>query len=285
MDVAVIGTGLIGGSLALDLKASGFSRRMIGVEKDPHHAETALRLGLVEAILPLEEAIQSVSLIVVAVPVDEAVRLLPVLLDRIGGGHTVTDVCSTKRALVEAVANHPRRDRFVGGHPMAGTEYSGPAAARQGLFAGRIGILCDTAYSAPDAVRLVEAMYAALGMNLVYMDADRHDMHTAYVSHLSHVVSYALALTVLDKERDERQIFNLAGGGFASTARLAKSHPAMWTPIFEHNADHLLKAVEAFQERLAEFRAAIARRDRQALNALIGRANEIRRILDRPTGG
>ncbi len=279
--MAVIGTGLIGGSLALDLRSNGFTRRLIGVERNPEHAEEALRLGLVDVVCSLEEAVSAASLIVVAVPVDEATRLLPLLLDRVGGGHTVTDVCSTKRALRDAVANHPRRDRYVAGHPMAGTEYSGPAAARPGLFAGRIGILCDTAFSAPDAVRLVEAMYAALGMNLVLMDSDRHDLHTAYVSHLSHVVSYALALTVLDKERDERQIFNLAGGGFASTARLAKSSPAMWTPIFQHNADHLMEAIDAFQERLTSFRAAVARGDASALKSLIDRANEIRRILDR----
>jgi prephenate dehydrogenase len=283
MDVAIIGTGLIGGSLALDLRSSGFAHRLIGVDRNPEHAEMARRLGLVDEMLPLEAAVAA-PLIVVAVPVDEAVRLLPTLLDRIGPGQTVTDVCSTKRSLLQAVATHPRRDRFVAGHPMAGTEYSGPSAARPGLFSGRIGILCDVGFSAPDAVRMVEAMYTAVGMVLVYMDAERHDLHTAYVSHLSHVVSYALALTVLDKERDERQIFNLAGGGFASTARLAKSSPTMWTPIFRHNTDYLLAAVEAFQERLAEFRAALERGDSAALDALISRANDIRRILDRPTG-
>lgn len=279
MQLAVIGMGLIGGSAALDLKRAGFASGVTGAGRSPAGIAEALRLGLADKMTSLEEAVDAADLVIVAVPVDVAIGLLPRILDRIRDTQTVTDMCSTKRTLMASVERHPRRARFVGGHPMAGTEYSGPGAALEGLFRGKIGILCDTERSAPDAVETVEAMYAALGMKLVRMDAARHDLHTAYVSHLSHAVSYALALTVLDKERDESRIFNLAGGGFASTARLAKSGAAMWTPIFLHNSDHVLEALDAYRERLAALREAIARQDAPALDNLINRANDIRRIL------
>ena len=279
MKLAVIGMGLIGGSVALDLKRAGFVDRVIGVGNKPATIAEALRLGLADEMTSLDEAVDAADLVILAVPVDVAIRLLPRVLDRVNDRQTVTDMCSTKRTLMACVAEHPRRSRYVGSHPMAGTEYSGPLAALEGLFRGKIGILCDTEQSAPDAVSQVVAMYGALGMILVRMDAARHDLHTAYVSHLSHVVSYALALTVLDKEKDERQIFNLAGGGFASTARLAKSGSAMWTPIFLHNSDHVLEALDAYREHLTALREAIARQDGPALDGLIARANDIRRIL------
>jgi len=279
MQLAVIGMGLIGGSAALDLKRAGFAERIIGVGRRPETAAEALRLGLVDAVAPLEEAVAAADLTILAVPVDAALPLLPRVLDQVGEGQTVTDMCSTKRTLMAAVAGRPRRARFLGSHAMAGTENSGPRAAQPDLFRGKIGILCDTEASAPDAVAAVEGLYRALGMRLVRMDAARHDLHTAYVSHLSHAVSYALALTVLDKERDEAAIFNLAGGGFASTARLAKSGAPMWTPIFMNNQDHLLEALDAYRGHLDALREAIARGDVPALNDLIARANDIRRIL------
>jgi len=277
--LAVIGMGLIGGSAALDLRKAGFADAITGVGNRPETSAEALKRGLVDRVAPLEEAVEAADLVIVAVPVDVAIRLLPRILDRITGRQTVTDMCSTKRTLMACADRHPNRARFVGSHPMAGTEYSGPAAALAGLFRDRIGILCETERSAPDAVAVVEAMYGVLGMRLVRMDAARHDLHTAYVSHLSHVVSYALALTVLDKERDESRIFNLAGGGFASTARLAKSGAAMWTPIFLHNKDHVLESLDAYRDHLTALREAIASGDAEALKRLIDRANEIRRIL------
>ncbi len=279
MQLAIIGMGLIGGSAALDLKRAAFADRVIGVGNKPANIAEALRLGLADDMASLEAAVDGADLVILAVPVDVAIRLLPRVLDRVNDHQTVTDMCSTKRTLMACVAKHPKRSRYVGSHPMAGTEYSGPLAALPGLFSGKIGILCDTEKSAPDAVAQVEAMYAVLGMKLVRMDAARHDLHTAYVSHLSHVVSYALALTVLDKEKDERQIFNLAGGGFASTARLAKSGAAMWTPIFLNNADHILEALDAYREHLTALREAVVAHDAVALNGLIDQANDIRRIL------
>lgn len=277
--VAVVGLGLIGGSFARDLRARSVARTILGVDLDPTHASRALGLGIVDAALPLDEAVAKADLILVAVPVDAAIRILPAVLDRVGLHQTVTDVCSTKVTLMDAIRRHPMRSRFVGGHPMAGTEHSGPDAALTGLFDGKVGILCDEADSAPDAVACVEALYRALGMRIERFDAARHDMHVAYVSHVSHAISYALALTVLEKERDETQIFNLASGGFSSTARLAKSSADMWTPIFLHNRDNVLAAIDTYLAKLGALRAAIDRRDEPALRALIASANDIRRVL------
>lgn len=277
--LAVIGLGLIGGSLARDARTRGFARRIVGVEANPANARRALELGLADEVLPLDAAVRGADLVVVAVPVDCALRLLPKVLDLVSAAACVTDVCSTKQSLVAAVRNHPKRQRFVGGHPMAGTEHSGPDAALPGLFDGKVGILCDTEDSAADAVAVVEDLYRVLGMRIERFEASRHDMHVAYVSHVSHVISYALALTVLEKEKDETQIFNLASGGFGSTARLAKSSTDMWTPIFLDNRDNVLAVIETYQSKLEELRRAIEARDEPRLRTLIAAANDIRRVL------
>jgi len=200
-------------------------------------------------------------------------------MDLVTDRQTVTDMGSTKKAIVESIARHPRRRRFVASHPMAGTENSGPAAALDRLFENKVAVLCDLEQSAPDAARTVEALYAALGMRLVRMDAATHDLHAAYVSHLSHVASYALALATLEKEKDDNAIFALAGGGFASTARLAKSAPDMWVPIFRQNRTALLDAIDAYQRQLQALRTAIDANDESAMRTLIEEANQIRRIL------
>lgn len=278
-ELAVAGLGLIGGSLARDARACGFARRLLGVEPNPAHARRALELGLVDEVLPLDRAVGRAALTVVAVPVDAALEVLPAVLDRIGGGQVVTDVCSTKRVLMDRVRQHPRRARYVGGHPMAGTENSGPDAALAGLFAGKAGILCDVQESAPDAVAAVEALYRALGLRIEHLDAARHDQDVAYVSHVSHVIAYALALTVLEKERDEQQLLNLASGGFSSTARLAKSSAAMWAPIFATNRDNVLAVIDTYLGKLDKFRRAIEAGDEAGLRALITAANAIRQVL------
>jgi len=277
--LAVVGLGLIGGSMACDARANGFARRILGVDRNPENARRALELGLVDALLPLDDAVAQADLTIVAIPVDAAIRAVPGILDQIGDRQVVTDVCSTKLTLMEAIRRHPRRSRFVGGHPMAGTEFSGPEAARSGLFDGKVGIVCDEADSAPDAVARVEALYHALGMRIERFDAARHDMHVAYVSHVSHAISYALALTVLEKEKDENQIFNLASGGFSSTARLAKSSADMWTPIFLNNRENVLAVIDTYLGKLGELRDAIEHNDEARLRALMTAANDIRRVL------
>ncbi len=191
----------------------------------------------------------------------------------------VIDVCSTKKHLVDAVRNHPMRRRYVATHPMAGTEYSGPWAAMPGLFDGRACIICSREDSDNDAVAVVERLYDVLNMRQIDLDASSHDVHTAYVSHISHITSFALALTVLDKEKNEKHIFDLASGGFSSTVRLAKSSADMWVPIFSQNRDNVLKVTDTYIEMMMKFREAIASGDEDSVRSMIEEANRIRRIL------
>jgi prephenate dehydrogenase len=278
--LAVVGLGLIGGSMAIDLKRRGYAQHVIGVDRDRLHAATALRIGLVDETADLDQAMAKADVILLAIPVDATISLLPSVLDRIGEHQVVMDVASTKKTLVETVRRHPRRRRFVSSHPMAGTEFSGPWAAFSGLFDSKAAIICDREDSADDAVAQIEHLYAMLNMRMVHMQAERHDVHVAYVSHISHVTSFALALTVLDKERDEKAIFDLASGGFSSTARLAKSSADMWTPIFQHNSENVVNVLDAYISKLQEFRRHIADKAEKPLHDLISDANRIRRVLN-----
>ena len=276
--VGVIGLGLIGGSLALDLKRRGFAARTLGVEKDPVAAEAARTIGLVDEVTDLDTCIKSADSIIVAVPVGTAVKLVPAILDKVED-QIVIDVCSTKEQICRATQYHPRRGQFVSTHPMAGTEYSGPWAAQPGLFDGRACIFCDSEESSPRALKVIEEMYAVLNMRPLYMKADVHDVHTAYVSHISHVTSFALALTVLDKEKDEKHIFDLASGGFSSTVRLAKSNADMWVPILTQNHDNVLQVMDTYIEKMKAFREAVADYDEDKIRELITEANKIKKIL------
>ena len=278
MTVGVIGLGLIGGSMALDLRRRGFAARTLGVEQDPVAAEAARTIGLVDEVVSYEDCISRSDIIVVAVPVGAAVRMVQDILDRISN-QIVIDVCSTKEQVCRAVKDHPKRGRFVSTHPMAGTEYSGPWAAQPGLFDGRACIVCDGEKSDPDALKTVEALYAALNMRLLQMPSAQHDMHAAYVSHISHVTSFALALTVLDKEKDEKHIFDLASGGFSSTVRLAKSNPDMWVPILTQNKDNVLQVMDTYIEKMRAFREAVDAGDEKRIRELIEEANRIKKII------
>lgn len=283
MKVGIIGLGLIGGSMAIDLKRKGFADQILGVEAEPVNASAAEKIGLVDRIVSLDECVRQSDLVVLAVPVGAAVRMLPELLDKIGeSGDTdkvVMDVCSTKEHLARNVKYHPCRRQYVASHPMAGTEYSGPWAAMPGLFDGHACIVCDSEESSQKAVRLVESLYNVLNMRMIYMNSSSHDMHAAYVSHISHVTSFALALTVLDKEKDEKHIFDLASGGFSSTVRLAKSSPEMWTPILSQNRENVLHVIDTYVEKMLAFRKAIDEGDDEAVRELIEDANRIRRII------
>ncbi len=277
--VGVIGLGLIGGSLALDLRRRGFASRTLGVEKDSVAAQAALTIGLVDEVTDLDTCVKKADIIVLAVPVGTAVKLVTQILDKLGDNQIVIDVCSTKEQICRATQYHPRRGQFVSTHPMAGTEYSGPWAAQPGLFDGRACIFCDSEESNPQAVRRIEAMYAELNMRPLYMRAAQHDVHTAYVSHISHVTSFALALTVLDKEKDEKHIFDLASGGFSSTVRLAKSNADMWVPILTQNHDNVLHVMDTYIEKMKAFRDAVATYDEDKIRELITEANKIKKIL------
>lgn len=283
--IGIIGLGLIGGSMAIDLKRRGFARTVLGVESEPVNSAAAEKIGLVDKVVTYDECISQSDIIVVAVPVGTAVKLVPDVLDRfaaMGGeaaGKVVIDVCSTKENLARSVHYHPLRSRYVATHPMAGTEYSGPWAAMPGLFDGHACIICDSNESDPNAVRLIESLYDSLNMRTIYMNSSNHDVHTAYISHISHVTSFALALTVLDKEKDEKHIFDLASGGFSSTVRLAKSSPDMWVPILTQNRDNILRVMDTYIEKMNAFRQAVSDGDQSRMRELIDEANKIRRII------
>ena len=283
MKIGIVGLGLIGGSMAIDLKRKGFAQKVVGVEADPVNASAAQKIGLVDEIVTLDECVSESDIVVLAVPVGAAVKLLSKVLDAYQAEQAedkvVIDVCSTKEMLAESVKYHPCRRQYVATHPMAGTEYSGPWAAMPGLFDGHACIICDAQESNNKAVRKVEALYDALNMRAIYMNSSNHDVHTAYVSHISHVTSFALALTVLDKEKDEKHIFDLASGGFSSTVRLAKSGADMWTPILLQNRDNVLRVMDTYMEKLKDFREAIEAEDEDKVRSLIQEANKIRRII------
>lgn len=279
MQVGIIGIGLIGGSMAIDLKKRGFADRVVGVEADALHAAAAKEIGLVDDVVTYEECVGTSDIIVVAVPVSAAIRMIPDILDRVNDHQVVTDVCSAKEKINEIVHYHPNRKNFVAAHPMAGTEYSGPWAALPGLFDGRAGIICNAEDSDNRAVELVKSMYDCLNMRIIFMRAAHHDVHTAYVSHISHITSFALALTVLEKEKNEKNIFDLASGGFSSTVRLAKSNADMWAPIFSHNKENVLTVLDTYIEKLQEFKKHIADYDEEGVKDLIHKANKIKRII------
>lgn len=279
MIVAITGLGLIGGSIALDLRKNGFATQLLGVDENAAHASRALELGLVDQTIPLHDAIRHADLILLATPVDSLTTLLPEILAQINENQTVIDVGSTKLPVVQAAAKHPLRQRFVAAHPMAGTEYSGPDAAITGLFEAKCCVICDAGFSAPDALLTARRLFESLGMRLLYLNANEHDLHAAYVSHISHIASFALALTVLEKEREENRIFDLASGGFSSTVRLAKSNPDTWIPIFRQNRDNVLDVLDEYINTISRFRTLLIKNDFQTFEQMIRHANDIRRII------
>jgi prephenate dehydrogenase len=280
MNVCIIGIGLIGGSMALDLKKREFAEKVIGVDSNPQHANIAKLSKLVDDTLPLEEAVAVSDLVVVATPIDVTKKLLPEILTLCKGtDKVVTDVGSTKSGILQMVQNHSNRAQYVASHPMAGTEFSGPLAAISRLFDYKTAILCDTDNSSLQALEIVKRMYETLHMKVIYMQPHQHDVSAAYVSHISHISSFALSLAVLEKEKDEKRILDLASGGFASTVRLAKSSAEMWVPVFDQNADYVLEVLDTYIEKLQQFRQAIAEKNHGRLTELIHESNKIQKIL------
>ena len=277
--VAIIGVGLIGGSWALALKKHFSDITILGVDNNQSHLEEALRLGLIDKAVDLDAAAQS-DLVFVSIPVGAASGVLLSLLDKVGEHTLIMDAGSTKSALCQSISDHPNRSHFLAAHPIAGTEFSGPTAAKADLFDGKLMILCEIEKT---AIRLQENILTAfqkIGMRLRYMDPESHDKHVAYVSHLSHVSSFMLGKTVMDKEADDRNIFDLAGSGFASTVRLAKSSPEMWGPIFLQNKEHLSHTLEAYISNLQKFKTLIDNEDLEALTSEMKRINTIEKILN-----
>ena len=280
MNVTIIGLGLIGGSLARDLRSSGFATQLIGVDSNEAHGTEAIHLGLVDEVKSIPDAVKGADLVILAIPVDAARKTIGSILDHIEPKTVVTDMGSTKNGICQLIETHPKRGQFVASHPIAGTEHTGPSAAIDGLFADNVAIICNREQSGTDALERVEKMFETLQMKVINMNAAEHDEHIAYVSHLSHISSFALGNTVLEIEKDEKSIFNMAGSGFASTVRLAKSAPSMWAPIFEQNHENISVALGTYIEKLIHFKKLIDAKDVKALASLMSDANEVRRVLE-----
>jgi len=267
--------------MMIDLRKRGFADKIIGVDTNQQHQNIAKLCGLVDETDILENAVDRSDLIILSTPVDTNCIMLPGILDRIAGTQkVVTDMGSTKGSIARISEHHPNRGRYVAVHPMAGTEFSGPLAAIGKLFDYKPVIICDPELSDPDALESVEKMLAILNMRKVYMNSSDHDIHVAYVSHISHITSFSLALSVLDKEHEEQNILTLAGGGFESTVRLAKSNGDTWAPIFLENSKFIIEVMDTYIEKMNLFKKMISESDINGLKALMEEANKIRKILN-----
>ena len=278
MRLAVVGIGLMGGSIALSLKKKGFVSHVIGVDQNIEHQQQALQLGIVDEIMSLEDAVTSSDIIALATPVNVAELLLPSILNLVNK-QVVFDLGSTKESIVNVANAHSNKGRFVPTHPMWGTEFSGPTAAQTDAFIDKATVICNKSQVDPDALVIIEQMYVQLGMHILYMDAIKHDIHVAYISHISHITSFALANTVLEKEKESDAIFELASGGFESTVRLAKSNAEMWVPIFMQNKENVLDVLNEHISQLRKFKASLEKENPAYLLELIQNANKIKKIL------
>lgn len=279
MNVHVIGIGLIGGSMVLDIKGLYPEAAIHGIDTNKKHVQEAIALGVIDKESSFED-LAAADFVIVSVPVDIAMTLLPKVLDVIGEQTIVFDVGSTKTPICEALANHPKRRNFVAAHPIAGTEFSGPSAAIKGLFQGKTNIICEVEKTTFKLQEKALELFKELGMRIRYMDPKSHDKHIAYVSHLSHISSFMLGKTVINKEKDEQDIFDMAGSGFESTVRLAKSSPAMWTPIFKQNKKQVVKTLEEYIANLSNFKDLLVNDDYEAIYNEMQSVNKIKEILN-----
>ena len=278
MNIAIVGVGLIGGSVAIRLKETKFCSKIIGVDKSEKNLDKAKQIGFIDEAMTLEEAIKNCKVLILTIPVDAILQIVPQILDQVTD-QVVIDMGSTKTNILNKIKDHPNRGRYIAAHPMAGTEYSGPEAAVAGLFKGKMMVYVEAFRTDEDAFEVTDAITDQLEMRTCFMNADEHDVHTAYVSHISHLTSFALALTVLEKEKSQGRIFELAGSGFESTVRLAKSSPDMWTPIFKQNRENVLEVLEEHIKQLQSLHDSIASEDYDKLHKLIKRSNKIKRII------
>ena len=277
--IYVIGIGLIGGSMALDIKSHYENTTVFGIDSNENHIEEALKLGIIDKKATIEDLINA-DLVIVSVPVDVGMVLLPKILDAIGEDTLVIDVGSTKLPICDAIANHMKRRNFMATHPIAGTEFSGPSAAIKDLFQDKTNIICEVEKTTFKLQERGMGLFKKLGMRIRYMDPKSHDKHIAYVSHLSHISSFMLGKTVVEKEKDERDIFDMAGSGFESTVRLAKSSPAMWTPIFKQNKKHVVKSLEEYISNLTHFKKLLEDENYEAVFNEMQNTNRIKEILN-----
>jgi len=279
MKVFIVGIGLIGGSFALDLKSVMKEVEIYGVDENTEHLKKALNLELIDHKAVFED-LQQADLVYLAIPVDATLKVLPKVLDVINEDCVVIDAGSTKENICQVITNHPKRRNYLSAHPIAGTEFSGPTAAIHGLFRDKTNIICEVEKTAFKLQERALEIFQAIGMRIRYMDPSSHDRHIAYVSHLSHISSFMLGKTVLEKEKNERDIFDLAGSGFASTVRLAKSSPAMWTPIFNQNKKNVLETLDEYISNLQHFRTLMEEDNFEEVFSEMERTNHIREVLN-----
>ncbi len=279
MKVVVVGIGLIGGSMVLDIKELYPEATIVGMDANENHLQQAIDLGVVEKAGTTED-VADADFVIVSVPVDIALVVLPQVLDSVGENTIVFEVGSTKLPICEAVANHPKRRNYIATHPIAGTEFSGPSAAIKGLFQGKTNIICEVEKTTFKLQEKALQLFTAMGMRIRYMDPKSHDKHIAYVSHLSHISSFMLGKTVIDKETEEQDIFDMAGSGFESTVRLAKSSPAMWTPIFKQNKKQVVNTLEEYISNLSKFKELLENDDFEAIYHEMQSVNKIKEILN-----
>lgn len=280
MKIYIIGIGLIGGSMALDVKSIYDNALIYGIDANEKHLNEAIKLGIIDEIATENDLINA-DLVIVSVPVDVGLVILSDILNKIGEQTLVFDVGSTKLPICEAISNHPKRRNFMACHPIAGTEFSGPKAAIKGLFEGKTNIICEVEKTTFKLQEQGMDLFKKLGMRIRYMDPKSHDKHIAYVSHLSHISSFMLGKTVIEKEKHEQDIFDMAGSGFESTVRLAKSSPAMWTPIFKQNKKQVVKSLEEYIVNLTHFKELLEKDDYEAVFNEMQNTNRIKEILNR----
>ncbi|MGB5370697.1 MAG: prephenate dehydrogenase [Flavobacteriaceae bacterium] len=278
MNTFIIGTGLIGGSFAKDLKRLRPDVKIFGIDTNARHLEEALALRIIDKKSGYDELHQA-DMVIVGVPVDVMVEELPKILDAINDDAVVFDGGSTKGLICKTLADHPKRRNFLACHPIAGTEFSGPSAAIEGLFIDKTNIICEVEKTAFKLQERALELFQKIGMRIRYMNPEAHDKHIAYVSHLSHISSFMLGKTVIEKEKNERDIFDMAGSGFESTVRLAKSSPAMWTPIFEQNRDNVVETLQEYIHNLQEFKQLLEKGDYAGIFKEMDETNRIKEIL------
>mgnify|MGYP005989306461 FL=1 len=279
MNVFVIGVGLIGGSMALDIKSNYPEATIFGIDKNSKHLNEALELRVIDKKAKFEE-LEIADFIIISIPVDAQLEVITKVLDVISDTALLIDVGSTKEDVCLEINNHPKRRNYLATHPIAGTEYSGPKAAHLGLFKGKTNIICEVEKTAFQLQEKALEIFSKLGMRIRYMDAKSHDKHIAYVSHLSHISSFMLGKTVIEKEKNERDIFDMAGSGFASTVRLAKSSPAMWTPIFKQNKTNVIETLEEYINNLQQFKELMIQNDFTEIYKEMESTNHIKQILN-----
>ncbi len=278
MNVFIIGIGLIGGSFAIDIKAAFNEAIIYGIDQSEENLDMALQLGVIDKKSTLQE-IKEADIVIIAIPVDATVAIISEVLDLVSDNCLVFDVGSTKKRLCEVIANHDKRRNYLAAHPIAGTEFSGPQAAIANLYRGKTNIVCEVEKTAFKLQEKGMEIFSRLGMRIRYMDPVSHDRHIAYVSHLSHISSFMLGKTVIEKEKNERDIFDMAGSGFASTVRLAKSSPAMWTPIFKHNKENVIETLQEYIANLTQFKELMEQDDFDEIYKEMEDANHIKSIL------